>query len=233
LPPDRGAAYAAIRSAVAAGQQAFVICPLVEGSPSVEARAATEEFERLQDEDLAGLKLALLHGRMRSADKDAVMREFAAGASDVLVSTSVVEVGIDVPNATVMVVEGAERFGLAQLHQFRGRVARGLVAGQCFLMAATEVPESLERLEAVVNSTNGLALAEQDLAIRGPGEYAGLRQSGFPTFRIAQMTDLEFVQQVRAAAARLLERDPTLERPEHASLAEAVRTLGLSPGEPS
>jgi len=232
-PLGRNEAYQEIRTAVAEGRQAFVICPLVEGSPSVEARAATQEYERLQESDLAGLRLALLHGRMRSADKDQVMRDFAERRSDVLVSTSVVEVGIDVPNATVMVVEGAERFGLAQLHQFRGRVARGVVGGQCFLIAGSETPETLERLSAVVRSSNGLELAEEDLRIRGPGEYAGLRQSGFPALRIAQMTDLEFVQQVRDAASRLLARDPVLERPEHAPLAHAVRALGDSAGEAS
>jgi ATP-dependent DNA helicase RecG len=133
----------------------------------------------------------------------------------------------------VMVVEGAERFGLAQLHQFRGRVARGTVAGQCFLVAGSETPEVIERLSAVAQSTNGLELAEQDLRIRGPGEYAGLRQSGFPALRIAQMTDLELVQQVRAAAERLLAADPALERPEHARIAAAARALGDSAGEVS
>jgi ATP-dependent DNA helicase RecG len=232
-PLGRNVAYDAIRAAVREGRQAFVICPLVEGSPSVEARAATEEYERLQESDLAGLRLALLHGRMRPADKDRVMRDFAEHKSDVLVSTSVVEVGIDVPNATVMVVEGAERFGLAQLHQFRGRVARGVVAGQCFIVAGSETPETIERLSAVVQSTNGLELAEEDLRIRGPGEYAGVRQSGFPALRIAQITDLDFIQQVRGAAARLLADDPLLERPEHLPIAEAARALGESAGEVS
>ena len=230
-PLARSTAYEAIRAAVAEGRQAFVICPLVEGSPSVEARAATEEYERLQEDDLAGLRLALLHGRMRPTDKDRVMRDFAEQRSDVLVSTSVVEVGIDVPNATVMIVEGAERFGLAQLHQFRGRVARGTEAGHCFLIAASETPEALERLTAVAQSTNGLELAEEDLRIRGPGDYAGLRQSGFPELHLAQITDLDFVQQVRAAAGRLLSEDPALERPEHAGLAQAVQALAASGGE--
>jgi ATP-dependent DNA helicase RecG len=230
-PMARESAYAAIRSAAAEGRQAFVICPLVEGSPSVEARAATEEYARLQEADLAGLGLALLHGRMRPADKDQVMRDFAAHEYDVLVSTSVVEVGIDVPNATVMVIEGAERFGLAQLHQFRGRVARGVEPGQCFLIAGSETPEAMERLSAVAQSTNGLELAEEDLRIRGPGDYAGLRQSGFPALRIAQVTDVEFVQQVHEAAGRLLEKDPTLERPEHGALARAVELLSESAGE--
>jgi ATP-dependent DNA helicase RecG len=230
-PAARAQAYERIRSAAAKGQQAFVICPLVEGSPAMEARAATTEFEELRRGALAGLRLALLHGRMRSADKDRVMREFAAGEHDVLVSTTVVEVGVDVPNATVMVVEGAERFGLAQLHQLRGRVGRGSDQAICFLLAGTEAPESLERLGAVARSHNGLELAEEDLRIRGPGDYYGLRQSGFPPLRIARLEDLEFVQHARAAAQRILDADPTLERPEHVHLAEAVRSLGEYGGE--
>jgi ATP-dependent DNA helicase RecG len=230
-PAARSQAYERIREAAAQGHQAFVICPLVEGSPAMEARAATTEFEELRRGALARLRLALLHGRMRSADKDRVMLEFAAGEHDVLVSTTVVEVGVDVPNATVMVIEGAERFGLAQLHQLRGRVGRGSAPATCFLLASTEAPESLERLEAVARSHNGLELAEEDLRIRGPGDYYGLRQSGFPPLRIARLEDLEFVQRARAAAQRILDADPTLEHPEHQALAAAVRALGEYGGE--
>jgi ATP-dependent DNA helicase RecG len=216
---NRSQAYAAVREEVAAGHQAFVICPLVEGSPATEARAAVTEYERLRTTELAGLRVALLHGRLRAAEKDRVMSQFAAGAHDVLISTSVVEVGIDVPNATVMAVEGAERFGLAQLHQFRGRVGRGPAPSRCFLIAGTESPESLERLSIVARSTDGLELAEEDLRIRGPGDYFGTRQSGFPALRIARLTDLDFVQHVREVARRLLDGDPHLERPEHRHLA--------------
>ncbi len=230
-PQDRAEAYRRIREAAKTGHQAFVICPLVEGSPAMEARAATTEFEELRRGALAGLRLALLHGRMRSADKDRVMQEFAAGEYDVLVATTVVEVGVDVPNATVMVIEGAERFGLAQLHQLRGRVGRGSAEAICYLLAETNAPESLERLEAVARSHNGLELAEEDLRIRGPGDYYGMRQSGFPPLRIARLEDLEFVQQARALAEQILEVDPNLERPEHQALADAVRALGDYGGE--
>jgi ATP-dependent DNA helicase RecG len=230
-PLGRQRAYDAIRAEVAAGHQAFVICPLVEESKTSEVRAASAEYERLQREELAGLRLALLHGRMKSAEKEAVMRDLAAGKADVLVATSVVEVGIDIPNATVMVIEGAERFGLAQLHQFRGRVGRGAAASYCFLIAGTEAPESLERLDVVARSANGLDLAEADLQIRGPGEYYGLRQSGFPALRIARLTDLDLIQRVREAASQLLEIDPMLTRPEHAELAAAVKQLGADAGE--
>ncbi|MPZ15612.1 MAG: ATP-dependent DNA helicase RecG [Chloroflexi bacterium] len=230
-PLARNSAYERVRAEVAAGRQAFIICPLVEGSPSVEARAATTEYDRLQRRELAGLRLALLHGRMRPLEKDETMRRFATGDSDVLVSTSVVEVGVDVPNATVMVIEGAEHFGLAQLHQFRGRVGRSGYQASCFLIAGSEAPESLERLDAVARSTSGLDLAEEDLRIRGPGEYFGLRQSGFPSLRVARVSDLAFVQRVRHAAESILEVDPTLSRTEHASLAEAARHLGEDAGE--
>jgi ATP-dependent DNA helicase RecG len=168
---------------------------------------------------------------MRPADKDEVMRGFAAGQYDVLVSTSVVEVGVDVPNATVMVIEGAERFGLAQLHQFRGRVGRGSEPGSCYLIAGSETPESMERLDAVVRSTNGLELAEEDLRIRGPGDYFGVRQSGMPTLRVARISDTEFVQRVRDAGERLLARDPSLEQPEHAAVASALRQVSEIGGE--
>jgi ATP-dependent DNA helicase RecG len=230
-PLGRQNAYDDILEQVSEGRQAFVICPLVEGSPSIEAKAATEEYERLRTGELFRLRLALLHGRMRPSDKDQVMRDFAAGEYDVLVATSVVEVGVDVPNATVMVIEGAERFGLAQLHQFRGRIGRGAHAGTCYLVAGNESPEAMERLEAVVRSSNGLELAEEDLRLRGPGDYFGVRQSGLPALRIARLTDLDLVQRVREAAAQLLESDPQLQRPEHAALADLVRQLGAQGGE--
>jgi ATP-dependent DNA helicase RecG len=230
-PIARAAAYERVRSEVALGHQAFVICPLVEGSTAVEARAAVTEYERLQEAELRGLRLALLHGRMKSAEKDEIMRAFATGDVDVLVTTSVVEVGVDVPNATVMIVEDAERFGLAQLHQFRGRVGRGAKQAWCFLLAGNESPESLSRLEAVTRSASGLDLAEEDLKIRGPGDYFGVRQSGLPLLRVARLMDIEFVQRVRDAAASILERDPTLSFPEHARLADAVLRLGTDAGE--
>jgi ATP-dependent DNA helicase RecG len=229
-PIARGHAYERVREAAAEGRQAFVICPLVEGSPTIEARAATTEYEALQHGELAGLRLALLHGRMKPAEKDAIMRAFAAGEYDALITTSVVEVGVDVPNATVMVIEGADRFGMAQLHQFRGRVGRGQYPGVCFLITGSEAPEVLERLQAVARTSNGLELAEEDLRLRGPGDYFGVRQSGLPSFRLARLTDLDLIRVVRSAAQRIVEADPGLERPEHALLADAVRHLTLVGG---
>ena len=224
-PDHRKRAYDRIRAEAGAGHQAFIICPLVEGSPAVEAKAAIGEYARLQQGDLAGLRLALLHGRMRSRAKDQVMRAFTEGEFDVLVSTPVVEVGVDVPNATVMLIEGADRFGLAQLHQFRGRIGRGTAPAQCFVVPGGESGESLARLEALASSNSGLDLAEADMRIRGPGDYFGIRQSGFPTLRIADITDIAFVQRVRQAAERILANDPELAQPEHAGLAEIVCEL--------
>src|SRR5437879_6733858 len=159
---ERPLAYQRVLRAAAQGEQAFIICPLVEESEVLEVRAATEEYEHLRTDELKSLRLGLLHGRMRPADKDAVMRAFRDRAFDVLVSTAVVEVGVDIPNATVMLIEGAERFGLAQLHQFRGRIGRGGQTSMCILLTDHPDPEATERLRVVVASTNGLALAEHD-----------------------------------------------------------------------
>jgi ATP-dependent DNA helicase RecG len=230
---QRYLAYEFIRRQVASGRQAFVICPLVEGSEAVEAKAATEEFERLRETELRSLRLALLHGRMRPAEKESVMRDFRAGEFDVLVSTSVVEVGVDVPNATTMLIEGAERFGLAQLHQFRGRVGRGQHAGTCILLAGQDGATSNERLQAVVESSNGLELAERDLRLRGPGDYFGERQSGLPALRVATLSDLPLIERAREAARSLLGADPALERPEHAALRVAVEAYVESAAAPS
>ncbi len=230
-PGERPHAYRRLREEVGKGRQGYVICPLVEDSPHLEARAATEEYERLQRHDLAGLRLGLLHGRLRGEEKEAVMAAFRDGAIDVLVATAVVEVGVDVPNATMMIVEGAERFGLAQLHQFRGRVGRGEHPATCVLIAEAAAPETVERLQTVVDSTDGLALAEADLRLRGPGDFYGLRQSGLPELQVATLSDADLVERTRRAAARLLARDPTLA--EHAALAAVVQARGERLGEPN
>jgi ATP-dependent DNA helicase RecG len=223
--PERVHAYEHIRREAGEGRQTFIICPLVEDSPHLEVRAATAEYERLQSEELSGLRLALLHGRMKPSEKDRIMLEFKRGEHDVLVSTSVVEVGIDVPNATVMLVEGAERFGLAQLHQFRGRVGRGSHASSCILLTDSEEESSLERLRTVASVSDGFKLADEDLKLRGPGEYFGVRQSGFPDFRMADLGNVGLVESARAAAAELLRRDPELSKPEHQQLANRVEEL--------
>jgi ATP-dependent DNA helicase RecG len=170
---------------------------------------------------------------MRPADKDAVMRAFRDREFDVLVSTAVVEVGVDVPNATVMLIEGAERFGLAQLHQFRGRIGRGGQPSVCILLSELPDPSSSERLQVVVETTNGLMLAEHDLRLRGPGDYFGVRQSGLPELHVARLDDAPLVEAARAAAGQVLSRDPELTLPEHAALSTHLAAFVAQAGDPS
>ena len=223
VPPERrDEAYGFVRKEIRNGRQAFVICPLIEESDAVEARAATEEYERLSTEVFPDLRLGLLHGRMTPGEKDEVMGRFRNGETDILVSTAVVEVGIDVPNATVMVVEGAHRFGLSQLHQFRGRVGRGENKSYCFLLSDYSTPEAKERLSAVERIHDGFQLAEVDLSLRGPGDYFGTRQSGLPALRVARLSDHDLLKSAREEAARLLQDDPDLRKPHHESLSREV-----------
>ncbi|MFN8524099.1 MAG: ATP-dependent DNA helicase RecG [Chloroflexota bacterium] len=230
---ERPHAYRKIRDEVAKGHQAFVICPLVDDSPNLEARAATQEFARLQESDLADLRLGLLHGRMKPAQKDSVMRAFRDREFDVLVSTAVVEVGVDIPNATVMLIEGAERFGLAQLHQFRGRVGRGSAPAVCLLLSDEESETATQRLQVVEHSSSGLELADYDLRQRGPGDYFGVRQSGLPELRIATLDDAPLVERARQAAQSILLADPSLELHRHAGLAARVAAFREQSGEPN
>jgi ATP-dependent DNA helicase RecG len=221
---ERVAVYERLRIEVQAGRQAYVVCPLVEGSTKLEAKAATEEFERLDQEELAGLRLGLLHGQMPSADKEAVMTHFRSGEVDVLVATTVIEVGVDVPNATVMIVEDADRFGLLQLHQLRGRIGRGQHASHCFLLADPSTAEGRARLEAMRDSTDGFELAERDLEIRGAGEVFGERQSGFSDLKLGRLPrDEPIVIDARAVAEQLLDDDPGLEQ--HDQRREEVEDL--------
>ncbi len=228
LPTERERAYGFIRVQVEKGHQAFIICPLIEGSDKVEAKAAVEEYERLQKEIFPNLKLGLLHGRMKSDEKDAVMGAFVQGELNALVSTSVVEVGIDVPNATVMLVEGANRFGLAQLHQFRGRVGRGEHASYCLLLADSTTVASDERLKAIESTNDGFVLAEKDLELRGPGEFFGTRQSGLPDLRVAKLADIKLLELAREQAQRLFEADPTLTAPEYRLLGQKANRFWSS-----
>ena len=222
-PRERERAYTLIHSQIEQGHQAFIIYPLVEESENSEARAAVEEFDRLQREIFPHLRLGLLHGRLRPEEKDAVMALFRDQEVQILVSTSVVEVGVDIPNATVMVVEGANRFGLAQLHQFRGRVGRGQDKAYCILIAETPDAVENERLSAMVETQNGFVLAERDLEQRGPGDFLGTRQAGFQSeLRLASLTDVHLIEKARHQAQSIFIQDPKLELPEHLPLTETL-----------
>jgi ATP-dependent DNA helicase RecG len=223
-PPAREEAYERLRAEVGAGRQAYVICPLVEGSERVEAKAVTAEFERLRAGPLAGLRLGLLHGQLPGEEKDRVMEAFRSGELDVLVATTVVEVGVDVPNATVMVIEDAERFGLSQLHQLRGRVGRGRHPAWCFLFADATTPTARARMDAMASSGDGFELAERDLEIRGAGEVFGERQAGIGDLKLGRLPrDVRYVEHARRTAERLLDGDPDLAA--HRGLAEEVEDL--------
>ncbi|HLI02377.1 MAG TPA: ATP-dependent DNA helicase RecG [Acidimicrobiales bacterium] len=221
---EEAAAWEQVRTEVAAGRQAYVVCPLVEGSERVQARSATEEYERLAGEVLAGLEVGLVHGQMPAAARDEVMAQFRAGGIDVLVATTVIEVGVDVPNATVMVVEDADRFGIAQLHQLRGRVGRGAAKSFCYLLADDPSGEGEARLQALVASTDGFELAEVDLELRGEGTILGTRQKGATDLKLASLRrHKRYVALARDIAFELVDADPTLA--DHADLADEVRLL--------
>jgi ATP-dependent DNA helicase RecG len=218
----RDEAYSLVSREVADGHQAFIICPLIEESEVLAVKAATVEFERLGREVFPHLRLGLLHGGMKAADKDATMRRFRDGELDILVATSVIEVGIDIPNATVMVIEDADRFGLSQLHQFRGRVGRGKAQSYCYVLSAEAGQQAQERLEIFQSTDDGFKLSEADLALRGPGDFVGVRQSGLPELRVATLSDTKLIELSRSLAAKLWQRDPYLRQPEHAALRERM-----------
>jgi len=230
-PAQTDAAYAFIRKQVAAGRQAFIICPLIEESEAIDAQAAVAEHQRLSQEVFSDLRLGLLHGRMSGAEKDDVMHHFRAGELDILVSTPVVEVGIDVPNATVMFVESADRFGLSQLHQFRGRVGRGKEQSYCMLLAESPSDVGRLRLDIIERVSDGFVLAEEDLKLRGPGEFFGTRQSGIPDLRMAKLSDVGLLELARTEATRLFEVDPHLEKPQHKLLLRELARVWPEAGE--
>lgn len=234
-PQERERAYSMLRSQVKDGRQAFIIYPLIEESEKLDTlKAATEDHEKLSKEIFPELKIGLLHGRMKPDEKDRVMADFRDKKYDMLVSTTVVEVGVDVPNATVMLVEGANHFGLAQLHQLRGRVGRGAAQSYCLLIPDHEDAVENERLQAMAETNDGFILADRDLQQRGPGEFLGTRQAGFGVLKMASITDIPLIEKARNQAQALFEKDPNLELPEHKLLAEALgRFWGKSSGDVS
>jgi ATP-dependent DNA helicase RecG len=220
-PQERERAFTLLRGQVKDGKQAFIIYPLIEESEKIDARAAVDDYETLSNEVFPDLKLGLLHGRMRPDEKDETMLKFRDREYHILVSTTVVEVGVDVPNATVMIIEGADRFGLAQLHQLRGRVGRGADQSYCLLIPTHEDKTENERLMAMAESNDGFFLAEKDLQLRGPGEFLGTRQSGYASgLRMASITDVKLIEKARLEAGKLFEQDPDLSNPENSLLAE-------------
>lgn len=214
---ERRIAYGHILEEIKGGRQAYVVCPLVTPSEEIDAKSAIETYEGMKQ--VPGWSLELLHGRLSSQEKTEAMERFRSGEADVLVATSIVEVGVDVPNATVMVIEGAERFGLAQLHQLRGRIGRGPHASTCYLVSDPVTEEAEERIAAMVRTQNGLELAEDDLRIRGPGEVLGMRQHGATGFELANpIADLALMERAREVAREILAQDPYMALPEHRAL---------------
>ncbi len=221
---DEAEVWEQVRSEVGQGRQAYVVCPLIDESDRVEARSVTETYEQLQAEELAGLRVGLLHGRLTPAEKESVMGLFRGGGIDVLVATTVIEVGVDVPNATVMVIVDADRFGIAQLHQLRGRVGRGDRESTCCLLAADAVGVAADRLRALVETTDGFELAEVDLELRGEGTILGERQKGRSDLQLASLRrDKDWVVWARQAAGEMLDDDPDLQR--HSEMRAEVELL--------
>jgi len=221
---DRQKGYVFTRKQLDAGRQAYVVCPTIEDSESLSAAAAVEEAQRLREHELRGYRVAVLHGQMKPAERQATMAAFKDGDIQVLVATTVIEVGIDVPNATVMIVEGAERFGLAQLHQLRGRVGRGSARSYCLLFGNVQTPQAKDRLRALVHTVDGFELADRDLEIRGEGQLLGTRQSGMPDLKLARLLhDRETLVRAREQAQATLAADPLLRLSRSAPLLDAVR----------
>ena len=241
LPPGRqqtdtflvGESYRArinafIRKQVAEGHQCYVVCPAVEENGDLDLKAATVWAETLQQTVFPDLKVSLLHGQMKGAEKEAVMTTFAAGEADVLVATTVIEVGVDVPNATLMVIEDADRFGLSQLHQLRGRVGRGSAKSYCILTSHNKNTETLGRLKAFCQTNDGFKIAEEDLKLRGPGDFFGARQSGLPVFRVASLScDLQTLKLAQQASAQWIDAEGTADTPEAAALRRRIGELFL------
>ena len=215
-----------IRKQVAEGHQCYIVCPAIEEGEDESLRSAEAWAETLQQAVFPDLRVALVHGRMKAAQKEETMRSFARGEQDILVSTTVIEVGVDVPNATLMVIENADRFGLSQLHQLRGRVGRGKAKSYCVLFSSNQNPETRSRLKALCKTNDGFEISREDLALRGPGDFFGTRQSGLPAFKVGSLEmDLATLQNAQKAAAAFVSSEELPARPEYAPLMERIRNL--------
>ena len=222
----RGRINAFVRKQVAEGHQCYIVCPAIEESEMESLKSAEVWAETLQSTVFPDLRVALLHGRMSGAEKDEVMRHFAAGEADILVATTVIEVGVDVPNATLMVIENADRFGLSQLHQLRGRVGRGDAKSYCILFSSNQNADTLARLKALCKTNDGFAIAKDDLALRGPGDFFGTRQSGLPAFKVGNLAmDLATLKHAQEAAERFISSDDLAAQPEYQPLLRRIRAL--------
>ncbi|MDX1992661.1 MAG: helicase-related protein, partial [bacterium] len=223
-PVERERIYSFVETQMKQGRQAFIVYPLVEASEKIDAKSAMEAYEHLQ-QVFFRYKVGLLHGRMKPVEKDEIMAQFANHEFDVLVTTSVAEVGVDVPNASTIIIEGANRFGLAQLHQFRGRVGRGQHASYCLLIPDNPAPDALERLQALESTTDGFQLAEIDWRLRGPGDLVGTRQSGQAGLKLLEGMTPDLVALAQREARTIYEEDPYLQQAQHRLLAERVAML--------
>jgi ATP-dependent DNA helicase RecG len=223
-PADRHSVYESVRKLLKEGRQAYFVCPMIAESEKMQTQAAEDLYYRLSKGEFADFKVGLLHGQLKSSEKEDTMDAFRRGEIDVLVSTVVIEVGVDVPNASVMVIEDANRFGLSQLHQLRGRVGRGEHQAFCVLVADATTEEARQRLSILVETTDGFRIAEEDLKIRGPGDVAGTRQHGEMEFKFANLVeDGALLERARSAAMRILEDDPGLRKPVNAKMLARVR----------
>lgn len=218
--------YNYIKKFLDSGRQGYIVCPLVEESEALDITSAEEYYEQLSENEFRGYKVALLHGKLRAAEKDRIMRRFADGEIQLLIATTVIEVGIDVPNAVIMVIENAERFGLSQLHQLRGRIGRGKYESVCILVSDSGAPETKKRLEVIKNCRDGFKIADEDLALRGPGDFLGNRQHGLPEMHIADIfADRDVLHEAGIAAEKLIEEDPLLQKPENLLLKNEITEL--------